>query len=152
MSKTWKAVLGVFVIYLFGCFSGVVSTSIFFHHKMLIFLKHPGTVLLATMEKRMTGNLSLDANQKQQVHDYFLQNLQQRKELQKQIQPQVQELNRQMIKEINTVLHPDQQERFRENVAQFKHRFVDNPLNPNAANQQPSSPATNSSAGQQPDQ
>jgi hypothetical protein len=155
MNKTWKAVLGVILIYIFGCFSGVVSTSIFFHHRMLVFLQHPAVALSAALEKRLTGNLGLDANQKQQVHDYFLENLQQRKQLQKQIQPQVQMLNQQTVQQVTAILHPDQAELFHQNVEQFRKRMAANAVNPNTENPsasqvQPAAPATNSGAGNPP--
>ena len=155
MNKTWKAVLGVILIYLFGCFSGAVSTSIIFHQKMLHFLQHPAAVMMAAMEKRLTGNLGLDANQKQQVHECFLKDLQQRKELQKEIQPQVQTLNRQTIQQVTAILHPDQAERFHQNIEQFRKRArtmsagqdAENPSSPLV---QPAAAATNSGAGQPP--
>jgi hypothetical protein len=155
MSKTWKAVLGVILIYIFGCFSGAVSTSIFFHHKMLEFLKHPGVAELAVLEKQLTGNLGLDDDQKKQVHACFLENLEQRKELQKQIQPQVQALNRQTRQEITAILHPGQVELFNQNIEKFRKRwaptaFNQNAENPSAPQVQPTSPATNSGTGQPP--
>ena len=157
MNKTWKAVLGVILIYLFGCFSGAVSTSIFFHHKMLNFWQNPAVAGLAAQEKRLTGNLGLDANQKQQVHGCFAEYLQQRKELQKQIQPQVQMLNRQTFHEITAILNPDQAKRFHQNIENFRKHFGAKTLDPNAGNPsppnaQPAAPATNSGAGQPPAQ
>ena len=155
MSKTWKAILGVILIYLFGCFSGAVSTSIFFHHKMLQFLKHPGVVELAVLERQLTGNLGLDENQKKQVHACFQENLEQRKELQKQIQPQVQTLNRQTRQEITAILHPGQVELFNQNIEKFRKRWAPTAFNQNAENPastpvQPNAPATNSGAGNPP--
>lgn len=155
MTSHWKAVLGVILIYIFGCFSGVVSTSIFFHQKMLYFLQHPGVVASAALEKRLTGNLHLDADQKQQVHTYFLENLQKRKDLQKTIQPQVLMLNLQTFQQITAILHPDQAELFQQNVEKFRKRSGAAALNPSAgnpsaSNAQPAPPATNSGAGSPP--
>jgi hypothetical protein len=155
MNKTWKAVLGVMLIYFFGCFSGAVSTSIFFHHKMIEFLQHPAVAASKALEKRLTGNLGLDANQKQQVDDYFLDNLQQRRELQKQIHPQIQVLNGQTVQEIVTILRPDQRELFHQNVDKFREHLGANAFNPNVENLfspvvQPVGPATNSGVGQPP--
>jgi predicted component of type VI protein secretion system len=148
MSKTWKAILGVILVYLFGCLSGAVSTSIFFQHKMIQFLRHPAVALSGELEKRLTKNLELDANQKQQVHECFLENLQQRKDLQKTIQPQVQALNQQTLERISAILRPDQREQFDQNVEKSKMRFRGTaaPLNSPAA----SLPATNAGAGSPP--
>ena len=155
MTNHWKAVVGVILIYVFGCFSGAISTSIFFHHRMLAFLQHPAVALSAALEKRLTGNLGLDANQKQQVHAYFLENLQQRKELQKEIQPQVQTLNRQTIQQVRAILRPDQAERFQQNIDKFRKRVEaiasnQNAENPSAPKVEPATPATNSPAGSPP--
>jgi hypothetical protein len=155
MNKTWKAVLGVILIYIFGCFSGAVSTSIFFHHRMLDFLQQPGVALSAALEKRLTGNLGLNANQQKQVDGYFLENLQHRKELQKEIQPRVQTLNRQTIQQVTAILHPDQTERFHQNFEKFRKRMRANASNhdtenPSAPLVQPSGPVTNSGAGNPP--
>ena len=139
MNSHWKAVVGVILIYLFGCLSGVFLTGIVVHHKMQEFLKHPAVAVSAALEKRLTGNLDLDANQKQQVHQYFVENLEKRKEIQQQNQPQVQMLNRQTFMEINGVLRPDQTERFHQNIAEFRKHFGAAGLNPDTENQPPPS-------------
>lgn len=155
MNKTWKAVFGVILIYIFGCFSGAVSISIFFHHKMLESLQHPALTASKALEKRLTGNLNLDANQKQQVDDCFRDNLQQRKELQKQVRPQVQALNLQMIQQVAAVLRPDQTELFHQNVEKFREHLGASAFNPNVKNLfspvvPQTGPATNSSVGNPP--
>ena len=155
MNKTWKALLGVILMYIFGCLSGAVLTSIFFHHKMLAFLQHPAVALSEALEKRLTGNLGLDANQKQQVHAYFLENLNQRKDLQKQIQPQIQVLNHQTVQQITAILHPDQAELFHQNIEQFRKRWGaaasdQKTENPSASLAQPAAPATNANAANPP--
>jgi len=83
---------------------------------MLGFLQHPAVAMSAMLEQRLTGNLGLDANQKQQVHEYFLENLQKQKELRKEIQPRVQFLNRQTVQQVTAILRPDQSELFHQNI------------------------------------
>ena len=151
MSKTWKAVLGVILIYVFGCFSGAVSTSIFFHHRMLAVLQHPAVAVSEALEKRLTGNLGLDANQKEQVHAYFLENLQHRQALQKEIQPRVQTLNRLTVQQVTAILRPDQAELFHQNVEKLRKRLGANASNLDTENSsapqvQPAAPATTSGA------
>ena len=155
MKSHWKAVLGVILIYIFGCFSGGVSTSIFFHHKMLDFLKHPAVAMLAVQEKRLTGNLGLDDNQKRQVHEYFLENLQQRREVQKQIQPQIQMVNRQTMQQVTAILRPDQAQLFHQNIEKFNKRlaasvFNQNTKDPPPFDAQPVAPTTNSGTANPP--
>ncbi len=157
MNKTWKAILGVILIYLFGCLSGAVCTSLFMHHRVLYFLHHPFVAASAAMEKRLTGNLGLDANQKQQVHGYFIENLKHRGELQKEIQPQVQALNRGTVQQIAAILNPDQAKRFHQNIEDFRKRLAAKASNQDAGNSsppnvQPAAPATNSGAGEPPAQ
>jgi hypothetical protein len=123
MKAHWKAFLGVILIFLFGCLSGAVSTSIFFHHMMIEFLQHPGVKLSAALEKRLTGNLDLDEAQKKQVHELFAENLEHRKDVQKQIQPQVKALNRQTMQEIIAILRPDQVDRFHQNLERIHKRL-----------------------------
>lgn len=123
MSVTTKAVLGLILVFLLGLFTGALLTGMVVKHKVKTFLQHPGETVSAAVEKQLTGNLNLDATQKQQVHDYFQQNLQQRKQLQMQIQPQVQTLNLQTFEQINAVLRPDQLEKFHQNVDAMRQRF-----------------------------
>jgi len=124
MSTRWKAILGVILVYLFGCFSGGAVVSIIVHHKILAILQHPALAATEAMERRLTGNLHLDPTQKTEVHGYFMENLQQRKVLQKQIQPQVRALNEQTVDQITAVLHPDQAVIFHQNVDLLRKKFA----------------------------
>ena len=135
MTTVWKAVLGVILIFIFGFISGIACTSIFIHHKMEAFLKHPGATVTAALETRLTGNLSLDADQKQKVDQLFDDNLKQRKEMQKQIQPQIRMLNLETIRQINVLLKPEQQERFHQNVEQLRKRIGQTAFNGNPEEQ-----------------
>lgn len=154
MSKYWKATLGVILIFIFGFLSGIAGSSIYVHHKLTTFLQHPTVTLCAALEKHMTRHLDLDAKQKQQIHDYFMENLEQRKQLQKQIQPQVQMLNLQTFQKIRTVLRPDQAERFRQNIEVFRKRlgkFASNPYEEDSI-APTSAPSTNSGVATPPGQ
>jgi Spy/CpxP family protein refolding chaperone len=148
MSKTWKAILGVILIFIFGGLAGAFSASLYIHHKTVILLKGGPAALAEVFERRMTHNLGLDANQKQQIHDAFTKNLTQRMELQKTVQPQIWMLNRETMAEIDAVLNPEQQKKFDENIDQFKIRFGRNLLNAGAEDQS-ANPATNA-VGQPP--
>lgn len=138
MTSHWKAVLGVLLIFILGFTSGLVAASIFVHRKFEAFLKHPEAVAEATLEKRLTSHLELDPNQKQQIHAIFARNLEERKQLNQQIQPQVRMANLGTFQEINAILRPDQQQRFRENIEQFRNRFGKAAANADAGNLPPS--------------
>lgn len=147
MSASWKAIVGIILIFIFGVLSGILGTSIFVHHKMRTMLYRPALILMKTVEKRLTGNLALDANQKQQIDGYFMENLNNREELQAQIQPQVHLLNLKMLQEISATLRAPQLERFRQNLDELRKRMAANRLN--SAESLPALPvraATNSSA------
>jgi len=123
MSSHWKAILGVILIFVLGFASGVVCSSIFVHRKMAAFLQHPGVLAEAALEKKLTHNLVLDENQKQQIHSFFQENLESRRELNKQVQPGVRAANLETFRKISSVLRPDQQELFRQNLEEFRKRF-----------------------------
>jgi len=123
MNSKWKAVLGVIMIFVLGFVSGIVCSSIVVHRKLNAFLQHPGAVAAAALEKQLTQNLNLDQGQQQQIHTYFMQNLQRRKELNQQIRPQAQMLNQQTFQQIATTLRPDQREIFRQNIEKFRNRL-----------------------------
>jgi len=157
MNPTWKAALGVILIFILGWFGGALTTIVVAQHKALVLLQRGPEATATLLERQTTRNLSLDDNQRKRLHALFVENLRQRMELQKQIQPQVKALNGQTMQEINALLTPDQQQRFHDNLVRFKQRFGRNPFNPNAENPsppnaQPASPATNSGAGQPPAQ
>jgi hypothetical protein len=145
MTGHWKVVLGVILIFLFGCISGWLSRSLLAYRQTAEFLQRGPEEAAMVLERRMTHNLDLDASQREQIHACFMENVNQRKQLQSQIQPQIQMLNRQTLRQITALLRPDQQERLRENLAQFRKRFGKGPFNPNAENQ-PSSSAPSSPA------
>jgi len=123
MTSSWKAVLGVILIFILGFISGIVCSSIFVGHKLAALLRQPSLVAEAALEKRLTRNLNLDENQKTQIHGYFLENLQSRREFNKQIQPEVRAANIETFQKIRTVLRPDQQELFRKNLEEMHNRF-----------------------------
>ena len=141
MTSHWKAVLGIVLVFLFGCASGWLSRSMVAYHQTSTFLQRGPEGVAKLLERRMTHDLDLDANQQQQIHACFMENVNQRRQLQLQIQPQIQLLNRQTLQQINAVLRPDQRERFQANLVEFRQRFGKSPFNPNAESQPASPPA-----------
>jgi hypothetical protein len=130
MSSSWKAGIGVLLVFLLGWTAGVLCHIIYAHHQVIQIIRN-GTVPEAVaqmMERRMTYNLDLNSDQQQQIHGFIIQNLQQRRVLQVQIQPQVQQANRETLRQILSVLTPDQQTKLRDNIAEFRQRFGKNPF------------------------
>jgi hypothetical protein len=155
MNKTWKAFLGIILIFVFGWLAGALCTSLMVGHRALALLQRGPDGVEEVLERRMTHNLGLDATQKQQVHEFLMENLKQRKELQKTIQPQIQALNRQTRQQVMTVLNPDQKQRFQENIDRLRKRlganFCEQPVEKTPSPQvQSGGPVTNSGAGSPP--
>ena len=130
MNTLWKAIVGVILIYIFGVLSGIAGTSIYAHHKIRAILRHPALTLMRGMETRLTEGLHLDNNQKEKIHQCFMENLKSRAELEVHIQPQIRLLNLETVREISATLRPDQLERFHENLDDLRRRMAANGLNP----------------------
>jgi hypothetical protein len=144
MTPTWKAVIGVILIFILGWFGGALTTLVIARHKAAVLVAQQDPEAIAIMlERRTTHDLGLTPEQRTQLHSIFVENLKQRLELQKTIQPQVKAVNRQTIQQINAILNAQQQQRFHENLVLFKQRFGRNPFNigpENGSAQQPPPP------------
>jgi 5-methylcytosine-specific restriction endonuclease McrA len=153
MSPTWKAALGVIVIFILGWFGGALTTLIIAHNKLLVLARGDTQAMTTMLVRQTTHGLKIDENQRAQLRALIQENVKQRKQLQQQIQPQVWTLNRQTMLAINNVLPADQQQKFQENLQLFKTRFGRNPLNTgpddSAASSllQPAGTGTNTPAG-----
>lgn len=132
MNSTWKAILGVLLVFILGWLAGALCSGLYFRHRVLAIVQGGPEAVAQVLEKRMTRNLDLNDTQRQQVHSFILQNLQQRKQLQSQIQPEVQMANRQTLSQINSILTPDQRVVLHANLIEFRQRFGKSPFNPNA--------------------
>jgi hypothetical protein len=134
MSPTWKAALGIILIFILGWFGGALTTLVIVRHKALALIQRSPEALAIVLERQTTRNLGLNDDQKKQLHALFVENLKQRMELQKQIQPQVKAVNRETLQEIAALLTPDQQQLFHDNLVLFKDHFGRNPFNVGAEN------------------
>jgi len=129
MNPTWKAALGVIVIFILGWFGGALSTLIIAHHKLLALARGDTQSMTTMLVRQTTHGLKLDDNQRKQLRALIVENIRQRRQLQQQIQPQVWNINRKTLLAINNVLPADQQQKFQANLALFKTRFGRDPLN-----------------------
>lgn len=146
MNPTWKAAAGVILIFILGWFGGALTTLVIARHKALALIQRNPEALAIVLERQTTRNLGLNDDQKTHLHALFVENLQQRMDLQKQVQPQVRVVNRQTLQEIDALLTPEQQQRFHDNLVLFKERFGRNPFNVGADNK-PAQTATPENAG-----
>lgn len=120
---TGKAVFGVILVFVLGCAAGSLGSSIYFSHRLEVMLRHGSATYVEMLERRTTRGLNLDANQKEKIHALFMDNLEQRKKVQAQIQPQIKALNMQTRREIRALLRPEQLETFRNNLQQMRQRL-----------------------------
>jgi hypothetical protein len=128
MTPTWKAVIGVILIFILGWFGGALTTIAIAKRTAVALTQRNPEALANTLERLTTRGLALSADQKEQLHAVIVQNLRARMDLQKQIQPQVKALNRQAMQQIDALLTADQQQRFHDNLVVFKSRFGRNPF------------------------
>jgi hypothetical protein len=129
MSATWKAALGILLVFALGCVSGALSTSVFFRNEVLTLQRNPEEVA-RILENRFTRHLDVDSSQHAQIHQILLDYLQSRRQLNGQIQPQMQALNQQMIGQIKSVLRPDQVAGFKDNITQLRRRMARSAFRP----------------------
>jgi len=142
MSPTWKAAIGVILIFILGWFGGALTTLGLTRHKALVLMQRSPEAIAFLLERQTTRNLRLNENQRTQFHSLIFENVRERMELQKQIQPQIMAVNRQTMQDIDALLTPDQQQRFQENLVLFKDRFGRNPFNV-GSNDKSAAPTTN---------
>ena len=156
MNPTWKAAIGVILVFILGWFGGALSVWIIAHHRMMVLATGNTQAMTLLLERQTTRGLKLDDDQKVKLHELLLENVKERKQLQNQIQPQVWTINRQTVQAIDGMLSSDQQLRFQDNLLLFKARFGRNPLNSGpdeaAATNAPASSSTNSTVGGTPPQ
>jgi hypothetical protein len=152
MSNSWKAFLGVILVFFLGTLAGALIAAVIFKHRATVFFQRGSPAYVELLERRLTRGLALDDTQRQEIHESFLQNLEQRKKLQAEIQPQVQQLNHETMREIRSVLRPGQVEKFKDNLAEFRLRTGRPALNGRASNPDStndiSGPPANSAPGQ----
>ena len=145
MNSTWKAILGVIAVFIFGWLAGVLSASVFIGHRAMALYRGGPAAVEQLLEKRLTRGVGLDATQRQQIHGYVMENVNQRLQLQKQLQPQIRALNQQTLKEIDAVLRPEQAEKFHANLDYFRMHAGRSFFNPGGEDS-PAAPATNSAS------
>ncbi len=156
MNPTWKAAIGVILIFILGWGGGTMVTLLVMHHRMVVVVRHDPEALAVLLTRQTTRNLGLNEEQKQQFHALILENLRERMKLQREILPQVRSLNGQTMQQINALLTADQQQKFQDNLLLFKSRYGRNPLNTGAdeaatpTDGAPPGPATNGAAGSPP--
>jgi hypothetical protein len=122
MNATWKAVLGITLIFVFGCICGAIVMTLSLGHRAVKIAQAGPPLWAKLIEPRLTHGMDLNDDQKKQIYDALVKNLQARVALRKELAPRVQVLNQQTLTEVDAVLKPDDQQLFLQNYSQFKVR------------------------------
>jgi len=109
--KTFKLLLLVGLVFLAGVVAGVVGTRLAIRHWMRSALQRPQMVQVL-IERRLNGQLHLDANQQAQVHRILTDARGQLRGLRQEYRPQVVLIISNADVEISALLTPAQQEQF----------------------------------------
>jgi hypothetical protein len=147
--RDWKSLVGIILVFVLGGFAGAFISLAVVHHRTTVFLKRGSLAYEQMLEWHLSHGLHLDPDQRERFHQAFMTNIEERKEIQAQIQPRMRTLNEQTGREIRSILTPDQLQQFRSNLADFRRRFGPPGFNPRAL--QPGAPSvqmTNEAAGE----
>jgi hypothetical protein len=120
MNKTWKVVVGVILIFLFGWLCGAICTSISIKHRVIQAIKGGPEGLANAVQRPLERGLNLSDEQQLKFHQALVAYFRQRSALQKQIQPQVEALNQQSIQEVDAFLKSEQQVRLSLNLEKLR--------------------------------
>ena len=123
MLRDWKSTLAVMLVFALGCAAGVLVAFIVMRQHVAAVLQRDSPAYEQLLERRLSRGLNLDEDQRAKFHEALTSNIEARKSLQKQIQPQVQALNLQTRQELRSILKPGQLAAFRRNLEDFRRRF-----------------------------
>jgi hypothetical protein len=121
--RDWKSLLGVILIFVLGGLAGAFVSLAVVHHRTTVLLKRGSLAYEEMLERHLSHGLNLDPSQQERFHDVFMSNIEARKKIQAQIQPQMRALNGQTGQQLRSILTPDQLQKFRHNLVEFRRRF-----------------------------
>ena len=119
----FKSILGVLLVFVLGALAGAFLALSIAHHRVTTLLQHGSPAYEQLLERRLGRGLHLDAIQRAQFHEALVENIEKRKQLQKQIQPQVQQINLETRTKLHAFLSLDQLEQLQRNLQDFRARF-----------------------------
>jgi hypothetical protein len=116
--KNWKAIVGVIAIFILGGLAGSITTIGLVRHRLAH--GHGSQMLQDLIVRRLSWDLRLDRDQREQLRVIVAQGHEDMKVIRKQIQPQVEELLSRSEVKVRAMLRPDQQEKFDKLIAERK--------------------------------
>jgi hypothetical protein len=123
MLRDWKSTLAVMLVFALGVAAGLFLGFIVMHQHVNAALRHDSPAYEQLLERRLSRNLHLDDGQRERFHQALMTNIEQRKQLQLQLQPQMQTLNQETRRELRSILNAQQLAIFRQNMEDFRRRF-----------------------------
>ena len=106
-----------------GALAGAFLSLAFAHHRVVVALQRGSPAYEQLLERRLARGLDLTPDQRERFHQALVANIEQRKNLQLQLQPQIQELNQQTRREFRDILQPAQLAVLKQNLQDFRRRF-----------------------------
>lgn len=116
--KNVKAIIGIILVFLLGAVSGALVTHVINRDRMESFIKGGATSREEVIVSRLTRKLDLDPQQQIQVRAIVHENHGAMRQIRNSYRPQIQAILEQGQARITTLLRPDQQEKFRQIVAE----------------------------------
>ena len=123
MLRDWKSTLAVMLVFALGVAAGLFLGFIIMRQHVNAALRRDSPAYEQLLERRLSRGLHLDDGQRERFHEALMTNIEQRKQLQLQLQPQVQALNFETRRELRSILDAQQLATFRQNLEDFRRRF-----------------------------
>ena len=122
MPKNAKAIAGILLVFILGTISGSVVTYVVLQTRLEAFMHGGPKAREDHIVKRLTGELGLDSGQQEQVRGIIHETHSAVREMRGQMRPRIEALLEQGQARINTVLKPEQREKFAKITAERKAR------------------------------
>src|SRR5579859_935451 len=120
--KNWKAIVGVFAVFVLGGLAGSMTTIALVRHRLVH--GHGREMMADFIVRRLSWELRLDQDQREQLRGIVTEGQTQIRAVTKQIRPQIEEVLGQSEAKVRAILRPDQQEKFNKLVAERKARWA----------------------------
>ena len=119
----WKSILGVLLVFALGAMAGAFVSLSLAQYRVAAALQRGSPAYEEFLERRLSRGLDLDPAQRERFHEALESNIEARKKLQAQLQPQIQQINQETRREFGDILKPEQLATLKKNLQDFRRRF-----------------------------
>ena len=123
MMRDWKSIVGVLLVFALGALAGAFLALSLGHYRVAAALQRGSPAYEEFLERRLSRGLDLDPAQRERFHEALSANIEARKQLQAQLQPQIQVINLETRRELQGFLKPGQLTALKQNLQDFRRRF-----------------------------